>query len=816
MHHLQSILLFVLVVGSVLVSAAVIVRPEQVLLHLTTSPDVVQVSFVTRGGAFLNPSVQYGTSTTKLTTHHACVTDKYKTVPTWDAHGAVHTCKISGLKNNQKIYYRVGSTTEKHWSSVRNFTALHINPTVTKLAISGDIGSWKDSSQSVVDILNKRHDLAAYVTCGDIAYATFSADVAPKQIKNDDWGNMNSKLLSHIPQVPVYGNHDMYDNKGLPYERRYNVHVRPTDAKVHWFSLNIGGIHLAVIDNLYDQSATSGMIKWLEADLSAARTKRASGAIQHIVVTGHYPLYSNGRWVSVLKVIEPILVKYGVDMYVCGHVHQYQRTYPLDNLGQIMSSNATTYVNPKGVVHVTVGTGGFPLDHTKAPLPPQPKYMKARSVKYYGYLLLTSTKAGKLTAQFIDTKGIVRDQFTIQRFGVTVKMAAPGSKRQQLGEGEEAEDSTDEVADETVVETSEDEEEDTTTVVQSEVEEQDDNVDEVELNDNGVVEGSEEAAQSAADEVLEFGDADENAEAKVEEQKKAQKLDFGSQYGVEHEGLGWHEPNANVVAGTECFEFGPTNYWELSVPAEGVYEVTVDLLVPHHLNPTAVVLALEKELVSASQLTEVGTKGGFTQAHLCTAVVVNDTRLTFKSPHSARTKVALCGVNVTMAGGVTVRINVNPSGPSVFGNRDENEQQFIVTRQKLLDAFVQMTGEEHKRFVVTHTEQAKNGDLVADVLIRHLPTDDDLTRAQSIAEFAELSGDSFWARSGLQIERLQVANSTSDAIPKWGVITLATVLPAVVIAVALIIVVVIVLRSRRQAQKSDMASSLMMEQTHMA
>ncbi len=42
-------------------------------------------------------------------------------------------------------------------------------------------------------------------------------------------------------------------------------------------------------------------------------------------------------------------------------VHAYMRSYPMDSLGVIKSKNTTAYINPKGVVHVMVGTGGFPV-----------------------------------------------------------------------------------------------------------------------------------------------------------------------------------------------------------------------------------------------------------------------------------------------------------------------------------------------------------------------------------------------------------------------------------------------------------------------
>lgn len=133
-----------------------------------------------------------------------------KKAPAWDPYGVVHTCKISGVKNLKTYFYRVGSKTQKEWSGVKTFTAQHIHPHITKvsesaksnlgltaelfnshyqLAISGDLGSYPDTSQFVVDVLSKRKDLGAYVTCGDLAYAGQNTK------RNDPWGIMNQKVL---------------------------------------------------------------------------------------------------------------------------------------------------------------------------------------------------------------------------------------------------------------------------------------------------------------------------------------------------------------------------------------------------------------------------------------------------------------------------------------------------------------------------------------------------------------------------------------------------------------------------------------------
>jgi hypothetical protein len=53
--------------------------------------------------------------------------------------------------------------------------------------------------------------------------------------------------------------------------------------------------------------------------------------------------------------IEPLMLKYSVDMYLSGHMHMYERTFPLIDGKVIQAGNV--YVNPKAPVHVVQATG---------------------------------------------------------------------------------------------------------------------------------------------------------------------------------------------------------------------------------------------------------------------------------------------------------------------------------------------------------------------------------------------------------------------------------------------------------------------------
>ena len=67
----------------------------------------------------------------------------------------------------------------------------------------------------------------------------------------------------------------------------------------------------------------------------------------------HVPLYcsNSGHWMEgelLRQSMEPLLYQYGVDLIIAGHVHAYERTYPIYN----------NTLDPCGPVHILLGDGG--------------------------------------------------------------------------------------------------------------------------------------------------------------------------------------------------------------------------------------------------------------------------------------------------------------------------------------------------------------------------------------------------------------------------------------------------------------------------
>lgn len=113
-----------------------------------------------------------------------------------------------------------------------------------------------------------------------------------------------------------------------------------------------------------DQIKTS--LNWLEQDLIKASRNRSLRP--WIIVIGHRPLYCSilsnpdcTDYANRLRFgadgqlgLETLLTKYNVDVYLCGHKHNYERTFPVKN-DQLLT---TSYHNSPSFFQVITGNAG--------------------------------------------------------------------------------------------------------------------------------------------------------------------------------------------------------------------------------------------------------------------------------------------------------------------------------------------------------------------------------------------------------------------------------------------------------------------------
>ena len=203
------------------------------------------------------------------------------------------------------------------------------------------------------------------------------------------WGPFFS--LSH----PALGNHDgstaYYD-----YWNGVAVQTGPAGTRGQgWYSFNLGGWHFVVLNsncvaNDMQISCQPGSpeIAWLNADLSA------NTALCTIALT-HIPYYTSGsRQFPELQTIFQTLYNYGVELYLAGHTHYYQRFYPQDANGNRNDAF--------GVAEIVAGTGGGSLANVGSK--PTAVNEAAQIGKAFGVLQL-ALGPGSYSFQFLPAPG---------------------------------------------------------------------------------------------------------------------------------------------------------------------------------------------------------------------------------------------------------------------------------------------------------------------------------------------------------------------------------------------------------------------------
>jgi hypothetical protein len=176
---------------------------------------------------------------------------------------------------------------------------------------------------------------------------------------------------------------------------------------------------------------------WLQQDLAAVDRSKTPW----IIVAGHRPWYLSYANVSKTicwsckDVFEPLLLEYGVDLYISGHAHLYQRSAPLANgvidPNELNNPNAPWYskfsICPLLYLlvellltmrPVTNGAAGHyaGLDALASPPQPYQRFGLDTSNGIYGWSKLTFHNCTHLTHDFVASKnGTVLDTATLYK-----------------------------------------------------------------------------------------------------------------------------------------------------------------------------------------------------------------------------------------------------------------------------------------------------------------------------------------------------------------------------------------------------------------
>jgi hypothetical protein len=388
----------------------------------------------------------------------------------------VYRATLTGLERGARFRYRV-----RH----RDVTVFEAEATAPKSADQpyrflafGDVGAGTDEQKPLaLRAYLERPDLV--VIAGDIVYERGQiGDYREKfwPVYNaDEPSAAGAPLLRSALTVAAPGNHDtdtrdldaypdglayyLYWDQPLngPVAAEGTAFVPPLRAsgarrraftegageaypRMTNFSFDYGNAHWTVVDsNPYVDWTDPALARWVADDLSAAR-----GATWRFVVF-HHPGFNSAREhyeQQQMRLLAPVLEAGKVDVVFNGHVHNYQRSYPLrfvpDKQGTLLvggrdgktprgrvvngrwtldkSFDGRGDTTPDGVIYVVTGAGGQHLYNPEQHDDPDSwQRFTARFVSNVHTLTVADVHNTTLTIRQVTADGQEVDRFTVTK-----------------------------------------------------------------------------------------------------------------------------------------------------------------------------------------------------------------------------------------------------------------------------------------------------------------------------------------------------------------------------------------------------------------
>ena len=195
-----------------------------------------------------------------------------------------------------------------------------------RIAVAGDVGTGGDAeyrTAGAIDELETGSEYEALVLLGDNVYPNGD----PGELRRTVFDPFADVLDGGTRLLAVLGNHDVKDGNG-------DAHAAAIGMPNRWYATAIDDVLVVSLDSTRPDDPEQ--LAWLEATLDA-------NDATWIIATMHHPPYSAGYHGSSVEVREafcPLFERYGVQLVLAGHDHDYQRSQPIGGVTYVVSGAA--------------------------------------------------------------------------------------------------------------------------------------------------------------------------------------------------------------------------------------------------------------------------------------------------------------------------------------------------------------------------------------------------------------------------------------------------------------------------------------------
>jgi hypothetical protein len=373
---------------------------------------------------------------------------------------AIHTVQINGLTPYTKYYYNIGSSTLVTQGDTNNYFVTNPIP-----GTPGQYRFWMvgDCGNASTNQVNCKNQYVAYnggritnamLLSGDNAYNSGTN----AEYNNSFFGIYQNDVLKKMTLYSAPGNHDYNNGASTATTVPYFTHFQtPTNGEAGgvasnnpaYYSFDYGNVHFLSLDSygttgsnqkMYD--TLSPQVVWIKQDLAANNKKWTIAYWHHPPYTmGSHNSDTEGDLMAIRNNFIRILERNKVDMIICGHSHDYERSKLMNgHYGNEASFSATTHnkssssalydgssnscpyakdstINKIGTVYVLSGSAGQ-LGGQQTSFPHDAMYYSNAT---NGGTFIMDVEDNKLDAKWLCADGAIRDQFTMVKDVKSVK-----------------------------------------------------------------------------------------------------------------------------------------------------------------------------------------------------------------------------------------------------------------------------------------------------------------------------------------------------------------------------------------------------------